>query len=74
MERVEIDVLGGDELVVGLGAQVFNVIDKKGVGEWLLDEENNLCATRGKAFDYFSAYASCSSLIQVLVDFPFDWS
>jgi hypothetical protein len=55
-------MFGGDELVARLGPQVFDVVDEEGVGERLLDEENDLCTARCKASYYFSAYTRSASL------------
>lgn len=55
-------MLGGDELVAGLGAQVFDVVDEKGVNERLTDQENNLCTARRKTSHDFSSYTSRSAL------------
>jgi hypothetical protein len=49
-------VFGGDELVAGISAQVFDIVDEEWVGERLLDEEDDLGPTRGKTSNYFSAY------------------
>lgn len=57
MEGGKVDLLGGYELVAGLGAQVFDVVDEKGVGEGVLREEDELSAAGGKAFGYFGADA-----------------
>ena len=55
-------MFGGDELVARLSAQVFDVVDEEGVGERLLDEEDDLCTARCKTSYYFSAYARRASL------------
>ena len=43
VQRCEVDMLGGNELIACLRAQVFDVINKEGVGEGLLDQKDNLC-------------------------------
>lgn len=55
-------MLGGYKLVSGLRAQVFDVVDKEGVGEGMLGEEDELGAAGGEAFGYFSTNTRCTSL------------
>jgi hypothetical protein len=62
VERHEIDMFGGDELVARLRSQVFDIVDEEGVGERLLDEEDDLGATCCEPFYDFSAYTGRSSL------------
>ena len=59
-------MLGSDELVASLRAQVFDVVDEKGVDEWLSDEEDNLCTARRQASDHFSTYTGCSALLPLV--------
>ena len=49
MERGEVDLLGGDELVAGALAQVFDVVDEERVGELVLGEQDELGAAGGEA-------------------------
>ena len=62
MERGEVDLLGGDELVAGLRAEVFDVVYEEGVGKGVLGKQDELCASRGKTFGYFGADTGCTSL------------
>lgn len=62
MQRGKIDVFGRDQLVSTLGAQVFDVVYEEGIGEWLLDEEDDLCTARRERFDDFSANSGRTSL------------
>jgi hypothetical protein len=55
-------MLGGYEFVVGLCAEVFDVVDEERVGERLSNEQDYLRTARGQPSDDFSAYACCSAL------------
>lgn len=55
MEGAKVDLLGGDELVARLCAQVFDVVDEEGVGEGVLREKDDLRTAGGEAFCYFGA-------------------
>jgi hypothetical protein len=55
-------MFGSYKLVARRGANVFDVVDEKGVGERLLDEKDYLSTARGESFDHFSAYARCTAL------------
>jgi hypothetical protein len=50
-------LLGGNELVARLCAEVLDVVDEEGVGEGVLGEEYYLGASRGKTFCYLSTDA-----------------
>lgn len=62
MKRFEVDILGRDELVVRLRAQILNVVYEERIGKWLPDEKNYLCTAVCKPSDDLSSYTSCSSL------------
>lgn len=49
VEGGEIDLFGGDEVVVGLVTDVFNVFHKKRVTERVLGEQDNLGAALGES-------------------------
>lgn len=60
-------MLGGDELIARFGTQIFDIIDEEGVGERLLDEEDELCTASCKSSNYFSAYTRCTSLFSMSI-------
>jgi hypothetical protein len=67
MQRHEIDMFGGDELVARIRSKVFDVVHEEWIGERLLNEENDLCASSCETSDYFRPYAGCSSLCCISV-------
>lgn len=64
VEGGEIDLFGGDEMVVGLVAYVFNVFHKEWIAEWVLSEQDNLGAALGQSSYDGLADSACSSLHQ----------
>jgi hypothetical protein len=62
MKRCEIDMFSSYEFVPGLFAQVFDIVDEKGVDEGLLDQQDDLGTARCKIFDYLSTDSRCASL------------
>ena len=62
MKRCEIDVFSSYEFVPGLFAQVFDIVDEKGVDEGLLDQQDDLSTACCKIFDYLGTNSRCTSL------------
>lgn len=62
MQGGEIDLLGGDEVVVGFCADVFDVVDNEGVAKGVLGEEDDLCAASCEGADCGFAYATGAAL------------
>ncbi len=52
MERQEIDLFRGDELIASLGSQVQYVINEEGIGQRLLGQENDLSAASCESMNY----------------------
>jgi len=48
VQRRQIDLLSIDELVVGRGPQIVNVVDEEGVGWFVASQENDLGAPRSE--------------------------
>ena len=48
MKRGEVDLLGGDELIVGLLADIVDVVDNERIAELVLGEKDYLCTTGGQ--------------------------
>lgn len=64
MEGSEVDLLGGDELVVGLFSQVLNEFDDEGVGEGVLGEEDDLGTAGCEGADCCFTYAGGAALFR----------
>lgn len=62
MERGEVDLFGGDELVVRLFSEVLNEFDDEGVGEGMLGKEDDLGAAGCKGADCCFTYAGGAAL------------
>ena len=41
-------MLGVDELISGIGAEIIDVFDEKGVGGWVMSEQQDLGSSRSK--------------------------
>lgn len=65
VEGSEVDLLGGDELVVGLFSQVLNEFDDEGVGEGVLGEEDDLGAAGCEGADCCFTYAGGAALLKL---------
>ena len=57
MQRLEIGLLGGDQVVFRLFAEVVDVLNEERIGEGMLGEEDDLGASRCEAADYCFAYS-----------------
>lgn len=55
-------MFGVDEFVTGAAAEVFDVVDQKGVGGGMLGEEDDLGAAAGEGVRYGGADAGCAAL------------
>lgn len=42
MERGQVDLFGGDELIIGIFAEVLDEIDDEGIGQGVLCQKDNL--------------------------------
>ena len=62
MEGGEVDLLGVDELVVGRGAQVIDVVDEKGIGGRETCQKDYACAPHCKGVGYRGTDPGCSAL------------
>lgn len=64
MQRLEVDMFGGNELVACLCAEVLDIVYEERIGQRLSDEENNLCPARCEASDDFCTNTCRASLVR----------
>lgn len=62
MERGKINLLGGDELIIGIGTNVLDVVDDEGIGESVLCEEDDLGAAGCEGSNGCFTYAAGTAL------------
>lgn len=62
MQGGEVDLLGGNELVVGVSADIVNVLDYERVAQRMLCEKDYLRASRSKIADDCFAYTTRAPL------------
>ena len=62
MQGGEIDLLGVDEFIGGVGAEVFDVFDQEGVRGGMVGEEEDLSAAGSKGASDCGADARCTAL------------
>lgn len=55
-------MFGGDEVVVGVVADVLDVVDDEGIAEGVLGEEDDLCASSCEGSDGGFSYTACAAL------------
>jgi hypothetical protein len=61
----EIDLLGSDEVVVGVVPDIFDVVDDEWVAEGVLGKEDDLCASGRECSHGCFTYAACAALLVV---------